>query len=94
MQRTARRRQVEMAARPPGSLALLLLLLAQQFRPTASKLGCDGTPEVKSECILTDESTATLTYCECNSCQTYDQSLVYGGTPPAGPGVAMSCIRT
>ena len=81
-----------MAARPPGSLALLLLLLAQQFRPTASKLGCDGTPEVKSECILTDESTATLTYCECNSCQTYDQSLVYGGTPPAGPGVAMSWL--
>ena len=68
---------------------LLPAVLALLLRAATATTGCDGTVNVPEECLGTEN---TLSYCECNLCQTYRTTEVYGGTPSAGPGISMSHI--
>ena len=65
--------------------AVLSLLLRAATAVVLSQ--CDGSVNVPEECLFDDN---TLSYCECNLCQTYRQTEVYGGTPSNGPGISTS----
>ena len=66
---------------------LLPAILSLLLRAATAIVGCDGSVNVPEECLFDDN---TLSYCECNLCQTYRQTEVYGGTPSNGPGISTS----
>lgn len=77
---------------------LPLLLLFDRSRLAAAVMGCDGSATAIDECNLPEDEN-TLSYCECNYCQTYGTPIVaFGGNPPGGSfdsdfaGVTLSWI--
>ena len=66
---------------------LLPAVLTLLLRAASATTGCDGSVNVPEECLFEDN---TLSYCECNLCQTYKMTEVYGGTPSIGPGISTS----
>ena len=66
---------------------LLPAMLALLLRAATATTGCDGSVNIPQECLFEDN---TLSYCECNLCQTYKATEVYGGTPSQGPGISTS----
>ena len=54
--------------------------------PQASLLDCDGTPNLRTECLLQETD---LSFCECNLCQVYQRkSYESGMAPPLENSVA------
>ena len=66
---------------------LLPAVLTLLLRAATATNNCDGSVNVPEACLFEDN---TLSYCECNRCQTYKATEVYGGTPSQGPGISTS----
>ena len=66
---------------------LLPAVLTLLLRAATAITGCDGSVNVPAACLTLDN---TLSYCQCNLCQTYKATEVYGGTPSQGPGISTS----
>ena len=66
---------------------LLPAVLTLLLRAATATNNCDGSVNVPEACLFEDN---TLSYCECNLCQTYKMTEVYGGTPSIGPGISTS----